>query len=245
MKSKISLIIGNGEIGSSLKKVLDDRQLVDHSCIATDIKDDDFLEILTTHCEVLHICIPYEKENFERDVIAYINLTQPKFTVIHSTVQVGTTRKLIEQTKTKIVHSPVQGQHPDLAESILYFEKIVGTEDIELFERVCEELSNVKCVKVASPEASEIGKIFSTSYYGICIAWHREMKRLCDKYGVPFEDAVTKFNEIYNAGYAKFKPNVIRPVLTPPEGPIGGHCVTQNARLFEEIEQSEFIKLIQ
>jgi len=90
----------------------------------------------------------------------------------------------------------------------------------------------------------EIGKLFSTSYYGLCIAWHREMKRMCDELGIRFEDAATRFNKVYNEGYSKFKPTVIRPILIQPTEKIGGHCVVQNARLLEEKKSSEFLKVI-
>lgn len=237
-----SLVIGNGEIGSSLLKVLQRRQ-GNSTSGATDIKDSDFNSILEEGCFTLHVCFPYF-DGFEDTVIEYSTKTKANFVIIHSTVQVGTTSKILEALDVPVVHSPIQGQHPDLEESILYFDKLVGTRSSDAFLQTAKELSNVKCVKLESPEASELGKVFSTSYYGICIAWHREMKRICDELHIDFNDAVTKFNIVYNTGYKKFKPTVIRPILTPPEGSIGGHCVAQNARLLEEKMPSEFLKLI-
>ena len=39
-------------------------------------------------------------------------------------------------------------------------------------------------------------------------------------------------NETYNQGYKELgKENVIRPVLFPPKGEIGGHCVVPNFNL--------------
>lgn len=236
-----SLILGNGEIGSSLLRVLQRRSGMTQTAI--DIKDSDFDSTLLEGCTVLHICFPFSVK-FEEYVYDYAIKTHAKLVIIHSTIQVGTTTKLQNRLSVPIVHSPVQGQHPDLEESILFFDKIVGANGTRAYELAAIEMSNLHCVRVESPEASELGKILSTSYYGVCIAWHREMKRFCDEFGVDFHEAVTKFNRIYNAGYAKFKPNVIRPILTPPDGSIGGHCVTQNARLLEERIQSDFLNLI-
>jgi DNA-binding CsgD family transcriptional regulator len=61
------------------------------------------------------------------------------------------------------------------------------------------------------------------------------MKKLCDQYGIDFEKAVTDFNQTYNEGYKKLgKSNVVRPVLFPPKGGCGGHCVLENTILLRE-----------
>ena len=219
-----TLIIGEGEVGKALRNVLH--------------------YPLSSQPEIIHICFPYSK-TFESDTLQYIKKTNAKLVIIHSTVQIGTTSNILEKVNIPVVHSPVQGQHPDLTKSILYFVKFVGTTDIKAFSQTIKELSNLRCVQLSSPETSELGKMFSTSYYGLCIAWHREMKTICDELDIDFEEAVTDFNAAYNEGYHKFKSNVIRPILTPPEGSIGGHCVTQNARLLEEKRPSEFLKIIQ
>jgi len=39
---------------------------------------------------------------------------------------------------------------------------------------------------------TEIGKLLDTSYYGLCIAWHAEMKKICDEFSIDFEKAVTE-----------------------------------------------------
>ena len=49
-----------------------------------------------------------------------------------------------------------------------------------------------------------------------------------------FDEVYTIPNADYNEGYKKLaKPNVIRPVLKPIPGPIGGHCLIPNANLLE------------
>lgn len=238
-----SLIVGNGEIGSAVLNVLKLRT-EEITCCATDIKDPDFLEVLEQGCEIMHICFPYQNNLFLDDAIKYINLAKPEIVIIHSTVQVGTTKHIDSRVDAYVVHSPVQGQHPDLTESIVHFQKVVGTPSVIAFEEVAKEFPNVECVHINNPDATELGKLLSTSYYGLCIAWTREMKIICDEFNVDFDDSVTKMNEIYNEGYQKFKPNVIRPILTPPSGSIGGHCVVQNAMLLQKKIDSVFLRLI-
>jgi len=246
-----SLIIGNGEVGSALKKVLDARN-DKRSCSIIDRKDEDFKEKLNdSKCKTLHICIPYSK-TFVKDTLNYLRLFQPELCIIHSTVPVGTTSRINYSafaTKvaplTHVVHSPVRGLHPNLDTGLLTFVKYVGTDSKEAFEKAKKEMDNMNVVWFEKSEDSELGKLLDTSYYGVCISWHREMERLCKYFDVNFENAVTAFNISYNEGYSKLKPNVVRPVLTSPgKKKIGGHCVTQNAKLLNAQQQSKFLDLI-
>ena len=92
---------------------------------------------------------------------------------------------------------------------------------------------------------TEIGKLLDTSYYGLCIAWHGEMKKICNKFKVDFKKAVTGFNQTYNEGYKKLgKSNVMRPVLYPPKGGIGGHCICENAEIIKIFGKSQALDLI-
>jgi len=92
---------------------------------------------------------------------------------------------------------------------------------------------------------TEIGKLLDTSYYGLVIAWHGEMKRLCDKYKIDFGKAVADFNKTYNEGYTKLgKKNVIRPILYPPKGGIAGHCIVPNAKILRKYFKSRALDLI-
>lgn len=240
-----SLIIGNGQVGSSLEEALckkSKKQII----LAIDAKDENFEENLRDiRCKSLHICFPYSKD-FVRDTIRYISVTYPSLCIIHSSIAVGTTKKILkeEEGKLYVVHSPVRGQHPVLTESLLYFIKYIGTDSKPAFDAAKKEMSNFKVEWIKNPDATELGKLLDTSYYGICISWHREMKRLCKEFKVDYEEVVTRMNKTYNLGYKKFRPNVIRPVLSPPVGKIGGHCVVQNARMLEKQAKSKFLSLI-
>lgn len=245
-----SLIIGRGEVGSALKKVL--QKIKDRSVISLDIKDKDYSKQLNqSTCKCLHITIPHTGNIFDEYVYNYIELTKPSLVIIHSTVPVGTTDKiktLIDRKpkvkKTYFVHSPVRGQHPNLEKSLEVFVKYIGTSEKEAYLLAKKEMSNMKTKWFNDSKTTELGKLLCTSYYGLIISWHREMKRICDLYGVNFDEAVTDVNNTYNEGYKKFRPNVVRPVLYPPEKEIGGHCVVPNARILNVHAKSKFLKLI-
>ena len=80
-------------------------------------------------------------------------------------------------------------------------------------------------------KTTELSKLADTTYYGLCIAFTSDMKKLCDEHNLDFMEVMTKYNNTYNEGYTKLgKLNVVRPVLYPTDK-IGGHCVIPNAKL--------------
>ena len=74
---KVDLVIGLGEIGKPLKEVLEQVYPV----IGRDI---DPVEI-PGKIGVLHICYPYQVNDFVELTVNYIEQYQPAFTVVHST----------------------------------------------------------------------------------------------------------------------------------------------------------------
>lgn len=224
-------VLGYGEVGKAIAMFLDKPKI-------KDLKRDDNLEKV----DVLHICIPWSR-NFVRIIKGEIKKIRPKLVIIHSTVAPGTTKKI----GGMVVHSPVRGVHPDLYKGIKTFVKYIGADNRKAGEMAKKHLESLGIkTKVFYPSTTtEIGKLLDTSYYGLCIAWHGEMKKLCDKYGINFNEAVTNFNKTYNQGYKKLgKPNVVRPVLYPPRNGIGGHCILQNAEILKRYFPSKALDLI-
>lgn len=225
------IVIGLGEIGFSLYNALDnfDNQLVgyDISEGEIDLNDERFKNI-----DIMNICVPYS-DKFIEIVKGYQKQLKPKYTVIHSTVPVGTTRKL------KAIHSPCTGIHPDLEISMKTFWKYLGGKNAgevaDYFRR-----AGMRVYITDKPETTELMKIMSTTMYGVDIEYTKEVKRQCDKYGVPFE-FWTLWTENYNEGYKNLgHPEFARPNLIPNFKKIGGHCVLPNA----EILDSKFTKLL-
>lgn len=214
-----TLILGKGEIGKSLGKVLEGAYEVIY-------KDTEPLE---GQFDVINICYPYSRD-FVKITKDYIKQYKPKLTIIHSTVPVGTTRKI------GAVHSPVNGKHPNLSKSILTFIKFIGANNAyDAYE--AEQFltkAGIQVGHLSSSEATELGKIMCTSYYGWNILFMKEMVKLSEKYGVPFHDVYSTWNMAYNEGYAKMgDTHFTRPVLKPMRGKIGGHCVLNNCELLD------------
>jgi len=54
-------------------------------------------------------------------------------------------------------------------------------------------------------------------------------------YDLQYDEVYTHPNNTYNEGYEELgMPNVRRPVLYPPEGKIGGHCIAPNFELLPD-----------
>ena len=230
-------IIGYGEIGRGLDTVYLDGGFTP---LIKDLNRDDGLRKV----DVLNICIPWSN-TFVRDVTKYLKELSPGLAIIHSTVPPGTTKSI---PFPRLVHSPVRGTHPNLDAGIKTFTKIFGSELRAVALDAATHFSmdlNVQVLVYESSKDTEIAKLLDTSYFGVCIAWHEYAERLCKQHGVSFDDVQTDYNLTYNSGYKELgRPNVVRPVLSPPGKHIGGHCVVPNAEILRKELDSPLLKAI-
>ena len=235
MTQKIG-ILGYGEIGQAIAKFYKKPSI-------KDLDRNDGLKGI----KILHICIPYDK-NFVKTISKEIKKIKPKLVIIHSTIAPGATKKIIKKTKNKmIIHSPIRGIHPHLYQGIKTFVKYIGAENKKAGEMAKKHLNSlgIKTEAFYPAKTTELGKLFDTTYYALCVAWHGEMKEICDKEKVNFEKVATDFNKTYNEGYKKLKMNhVVRPVLKPPEKFIGGHCLIPNTKILKKYYKSKAFNLI-
>lgn len=219
-----TLIIGAGEVGKALYDVL-------KPCY--DVRMVDIGDEAVGSFDIIHICFTYS-DRFIRDVSAYRLKYLPKFTVVHSTVPPGTCRKL------GATHSPIIGQHPYLVDSLKVFTKFVGGLDADEISDYFRK-AGLKTFICRKSETTEIGKILQTNYYSVCIEFVKEAEKICNRYKIPFVEAFTMFQDVYNKGYIQMGyPEYQRPILQPIQRKIGGHCVIPNL----EFLNSKFAKFI-
>lgn|SRR5574343_514761 len=240
-------ILGYGEIGKAIHKFYKiSFANAFFDVFVRDIDRDDGL----TDIDFLNVAIPFNDSFDFVDVVCKTAVASgARVVIVHSTVAVGTTAEIKKRLGKEVLvaHSPCRGVHPYLYEGIKTFLKFVGSperHDAVVVSHHLEQLG-IHTHVCENAETSELAKILDTSYYGVCIAYHGEAAKACEKFGASFKEAMTLFNETYNEGYTKLgKCNVVRPVLTPPSEPIGGHCVVQNAELLKKQFQSEALDLI-
>lgn len=202
------VVIGIGEVGKALQEIL--------GCDGVDRE----IGLAAEHYDFMHVCIPYS-EHFEEIIKSYQVRFSPNYTVIHSTVPIGTTRKLDAN------HSPIRGRHPDLAKSIVTFTKyIAGPQASEIADEFNKFGMKTKVFKRA--DETEAGKLIDLMQYGAAILLNKEIHKFCEENSLDFDIVYKHFNLTYNRGYRKlgFK-EFIRPILKYMPGKIGGHCVTQ------------------
>lgn len=221
-----TLIIGYGEVGKALTQVLHDNydiEIVDSNPTSAPV---DYPE----NAEIMHICFPYS-DNFIKHVQDYQAKYNPKFTVIHSTVPVGTS------SQVKAIHSPIRGIHPNLESGIRTFPKFLGGEQASLVADYFRR-AGLKVMLFDKAETTEAMKLFDTEYYRHNIEFAKRVKRYCDEKGLNYHEVYTLGNQTYNEGYTALgHPEFVRPVLQPIMTEIGGHCLLPNKEL---IAQSEF-----
>lgn len=231
-------ILGVGEVGGAIAKIFAKKFQVLK-------KDLQFDEIKNTQIKVLHVCLPYT-DKFEKTVMEQISTCNAKLVIIHSTVKPGTTESIFRKMKIPIVHSPVMGTHPNLEKDILSFTKIIGPIDKKSATLAAKHFKSVgiKTKVFKNSFESEIGKLLDTTYYGWNIIFAKFAWELCQKSGVDFKNVYTQFNKIYNSGYSKSKPNVVRPVLQHQSGSIGGHCIIPNLKILKSYTKDPISKFV-
>jgi len=213
-------ILGYGEVGRSIAKFYTQPKI-------KDLNRNDNL----TGVEVFHVCIPYTAK-FIDTVKKEIKEINPGLTIIHSTVPVGTTKKI----GGMIVHSPVRGCHPNLYKSLKIFLKFIGYDSLaagKLAKKHFQKLG-IKSKLVFDSRNTEALKLWSTAQYGFFIILNKEIKKFCEKNRLDFDIIYTLANQSYNEGYLKLnRPEVVRPWLKYIPGKIGGHCLVPNCRLLK------------
>lgn len=225
MKEK-HLVVGLGEVGMALVKVF--------KCSGEDSFKN--IESKVEKCDYLHIAFPYSK-TFIKCVKKYIKKYNPKYTIIHSTVPIGTSEKL------GALHSPIRGVHPHLAKSVCTFKKFIGGKNSL---KVAKEFKKYKidCICTNNSMDTEALKLWDTTQYGVFIMLNKEIHTFCEKNKLDFNVVYSLANKTYNEGYTKMlRPEVMRPFLEYRNEKIGGHCVINNAKILNSPSAKMIVRL--
>ena len=197
--------------------------------------------------DVLNVCIPYS-EDFIKIVVKEIKKTKAKLTIIYSTVAPLTTKEIRKKTKIPVVHSPVRGPHGNLHQCLQIFTRYIGGESLADIKKTKEHFAFLdykrRPVGYVPAVTTELNKLISTTYFGVCISFADYVDQLCEVYKVPYK-TFEDFNESYNRGYRRLKQRKVnRPTLYPPKGAITGTCVVPNAKILKEILDHKLIESI-
>lgn len=219
------LVIGLGEVGASLVEVF--------KCDG----EDKFKNITAKEksYDFLHIVFPFSKD-FIKDTKGYIKKYNPKYTIIHSTVPIGTSEKL------GALHSPIRGVHPHLEKSVKIFKKFLGGKNCLKIAKEFKKFG-IDCVCVKSSRDTEALKLWDTTQYGVFIMLNKEIYNFCKKNNLDFDIVYTQANKTYNEGYMKMlRREVVRPFLEYRNEKIGGHCVISNCKILKSQSAKSILK---
>ncbi len=228
-ENSLVVVIGLGEVGRPLLEILSEH----YSVIGVDIKPP---SEPIGKVNVLHVCYPFEINDFVGETARYIEIFKPTLTVINSTVGVGTTRAIAERTGAAIVHSPVRGKHVRMRQELRTYTKFVGGIDPASGKYAAEhfESAGLKTKILSAPEATELAKLTETTYFGLMIAWAQEIERYCDQVGQAYEEIASFYEEIPFFPSTKYFPGII-----------GGHCVMPNIDILRKFDDSSLLRAIQ
>src|SRR3989442_6415580 len=147
----MDLIVGYGEIGKAVKDAICPNARV------YDISQPNE-RVVNATIDVMHICFPFS-DNFVQYSHHYLDLWKPQHTAIWSTLPIGTT-KLVSN---KAIHTPVEGKHPQLANSIQTMTRWVGYNDQEEGKFFTEyfQSKQLKVHQVVNSDCTEALKLLS------------------------------------------------------------------------------------
>ena len=237
MVSEKILIIGLGEVGKPLYKILSENFTNVYGYDSDRSKTIHELKAIPKPIEIMHIAYPYTGGEFIDSTINYIRSFNPRLVIIHSSIPPRTTRLIQSKTNSIIAYSPVRGKHPNLKEHLRFWTKwisAVNQAGIELAKRHLEEAGfKVKVAK--DPESLELAKLWETIYRAAMIACWQEIHRISKDLGADIKVIAEFIQEVHEVLGD-------RPLYYPDV--IGGHCLIPNTRILAEIVDSDLLSFI-
>ena len=235
---KKDIVVGIGEIGKSILKLLSKDNIVVGFDLNPDLMDKRKIErYKNLKTSFMHIAIPVTGK-FINDVLKLYKKFQPECIVIHSTIRPGTTEILQRKLSIPVMYSATRGVHKRMIYDLKRYTKFfvispnaprgkwASSRYVKMMKRC-----GIKTKKMTKPETLELAKIIcDTSYLGWLVNYAQLSNMIANEYGVNYDEMWSFTEEIQ-----KFLGN--RPKMYP--GIIGGHCVLPNLDLInnEKLDQ--------
>ena len=221
-----ALVAGVGEIGEPIAQVLEKAWRV--ARLDVDLEPD------VERAKYLHVCYPFQIDDFVGTTKTYAERYSPSALIVHSTVLPGTSDWLQEEIAQPVFYSPVRGKHRDMLNDLVRYKKFLAGPESRIDE-VGEHMmqAGFQVEKMIGTKALEVAKLLETTYFGVLIAWAQETERYAKAVGADYQ-TVNRFIEEID-----FLPDNYHP------GYIGGHCVMPNIELLQELRRSAVLDFVQ
>lgn len=243
-----TLIIGMGEVGTAHYNILSTKYRVAGFDIKTGWKfnvnysEDARKEVSEGTFEIMHVATPWLDGSFVPMVEGYAKKHRPEVISVLTTVLPGTCAEIEKRTGIPTVHSTTRGLHPNLEAGLRAIIKhVAGSAADEVSEYF--DVAGIKCNRHDTAATTEVAHLLINIDYAVALAFADEKARICREFGVDYFEAVMGYTVTYNNGFTKLDhKSKRRPVLTPPNGKIGGHCLVQNAQMLAPVLRAAGVK---
>jgi hypothetical protein len=229
-----AVLIGYGEIGGGMFEVLSPYHQI---FIHDPAKGYDYhASKAQAQIDLLLVALPWSDE-FNDLIALQQKIIEPRASLIFSTVPIGTCQKL------KASHFPIEARHPKIARDvILNRSHFLGGYNQTVIDFLDQAELSFSVFK--NPAWTEFLKLRSTAVYGVNLEFARYCAGVAQEIGLDW-DQVKLYDQAYNQlNINRGTPEFVRPVLNPPQGRIGGHCVVPNSRILDRQFPSDFLKNI-
>lgn len=225
MSEKIVIVAGLGEVGKPLLRILERT----YTCCGIDIAPVD----IEGPCSVLHVCYPFQVKNFVGVTVSYVERYKPELVIVHSTVQVSTSKHIQDRTQVPVVYSPVRGKHSKMEQELLHYKKFIGSDNRRALEQAAQHLSaaGLHVATFPNAETAELSKLLETTWLGVLVGWAQDVERMAAECGASYEEVNRFVEEI------SYLPRVF-------PGYIGGHCVMPNIAILRDRFSSRFLDAV-
>ena len=104
--SHTTVVVGLGEVGKPLFELV---ERAGHTAVGIDVEPTALPA--KGDADVMHVCFPFQIADFVGETLRYVELLEPRLTIVNSTIAVGTTREIHDRGGRPIAYSPVRGKH--------------------------------------------------------------------------------------------------------------------------------------
>ena len=227
---KKDVVVGLGEIGNPILKLLSKKNIVVGFDLNRDLMDKiKFEKYKNLETSFLHIAIPVT-DKLITNILKLYKKFLPECIIIHSTIKPGTTEKLQKKIPIPVIYSATRGVHNRMIYDLKRYTKffVISANAprskwaLSRYVKVMKDCG-IKTKKMSNPETLELAKIIcDTSYLGWLVNYAQLSNMIAIQYGIDYDEMWSFSDEIHrNLGN--------RPKMYP--GYIGGHCVIPNLEL--------------
>lgn len=229
-------VVGIGTVGRAIAQAFSD---IGHHVTYHDTKhyDTQLKDVLVS--EIVFVCVPTPTVGDECDTSTVQSVVQELDTLeytgiiaIKSTVIPGTTHRLQQQfPKLKICCVPefLRGEHAYADFAKKYDVMIVGTEDTEVYDKICQAHMLIPHDTIqTTPTEAEFCKYFSNVYNALRVTFANDMYDVCEAMGVDYDN-------VYRAvsGRPTIQPDYLK-CFADNRG-YNGHCLPKDVHAFRNL----------